>query len=814
MTLKYGYIIALLMPSLLCLGQREQKVAQQSVYAQLQRNPMDDSIVIFYKDKSNAVRKSDPELAHIYIDSIALFTNAENQSYLLSELFQQRGHLYVESGNYPGAITEFQKSINLFNEVPSLKHRSGYLQIQTGVIFYRLKQYDEAIKLYTQAIPLFDNTSEHHQSFGKALAYNNIGLCYLEMADYTTAIDNYSKALKLRLNLNDPSLIAHSYTYLSEAYRKSGDYEKADSIIELGFELKNLPPQNIWYQKLQLEKGALFLEQGNKAEARRLLESTADNVYTQQITDLYTPLGGQLAKLELAEKNYDKAMAYADKAYDVAVANKMYFEAIDFATISKNIAIAQNNPTKALHYSNKISEQKDAFLKINNKVLKDLLALSIEMNQMENHNNELNQTNSSYSDTIESQKGLLAASIVLIILLILVTVVFINLNNKLKENQRNQRELNLRILAVINRTESLILSLGPDATIRVINKPAMRFFLKWIKVELKAGDNILEKLRGSIAFSNWKNSIAKSKTVHQWKEVSQFDLQNKKAYFLENFSTITHQNGEYTGLVMVSNDITREHEFNIQMSQQNDSLEKSNKAKERMLSILAHDLKDAVYSAHSLSELVIDTPEEFPKEELLHLFELLHGNFEKTKSLLDGLLDWMRTQTGALEVKPKSFILSKLVSEVFEGLYNRSVTKGISMNMDIDDELVVHADCEMIKTVIRNLVGNAIKYTEPNKGIIIVSAKKEDDNIIIHVKDNGQGISEDNQGKLFQGPGKFSTVGTAKEKGTGFGLSLCKELVNLHKSELHLNSQIGVGTDFFFSLPVGDIKDVSKKAVH
>lgn len=773
-----------------------------------------DSLSKHYSALATKINLENPEMAQAIIDTAISKTKAADDIKRYSHLTEQKGRLYYKAGRFPDAIKQFQKSIAIYEEIPELKHKSGYIQIDIGSIFYQLHQYHEAIKLYERAIPLFGFANTHHKNYGRALAINNIGLCYLKLNEPEKAYQSFLEALDLRKSLENPSLIAHSYSYLAKVLIDQKEYAKADSIIELGLSIKNISPQSKWYNQLSIEKGILLINSGQLADARHTLEKTGIEIYQNEHHELYSDLNRALSQLEIREGNYDQALYYVNRGYENTSKSHQYFTAIDFATTGRSISERIHDVNQILSYSDKISEQKDAFIKINNAVLKDLMAISLEMEATQKENNQLIDNQTSYSATIDNQQGLLIASITLIMLLALIAVIFINLNKKLKKNQRDQRELNLRILAVINRTESLILSLDSAGIVRVINKPAMRFFLRWAKTDLKAGDNILDKLKGTPAQDTWERFIKKSQEQAHWKEVTKFHVGGRAFYFLENFSSISHQNGEYAGLVMVSNDITNEHEFNVKMTEQNDTLEKSNKAKERMLSILAHDLKDAVYSAHSLSELVLETPDEFPKEELLHLFSLLHGNFDKTKSLLNGLLDWMKAQTGALEMKQANINLKKLISQVLDASQSKANAKGITLKNGVSDELEVIGDVEMIKTVLRNLVSNSLKYTEPDKGVIEVIAEEEGSKVSIHVVDNGQGISKENQMKLFQGPGQFTTIGTAKEQGTGFGLSLCQELVELHNSTLYVSSQEGVGTDFYFSLPLNnDVKDDPKKAV-
>lgn len=423
----------------------------------------------------------------------------------------------------------------------------------------------------------------------------------------------------------------------------------------------------------------------------------------------------------------------------------------------------------------------------------------------------LDINNLNLTETIEMQQFLLGISIFVILILFGLSYYIYRLNRKLKRNDVNQRELNQRVLAVVNNTDSIILSVDEKGRIRLINKAAIIFFQQWTNTELRAGEKIVECLESDHARKRWESWIAKSHNTRTWKEVSQVHIKGKLHYFLENFSSITRIGDEYAGMVMVANDITSEHEVNVQIARQHENLEKINKAKERMLSILAHDLKDSIYSAHSMSQLVIESPDDFARNDLLHLFQLFNKNFSKTQDLLNGLLTWMKTQTGALQAKPINFYIQKAIQEVVDSCEEKIKRKGIELSISISEDLYVKADREIIKTVTRNLLSNAIKYSEADTGKVAVFAEIKDSHMVLHVKDNGNGVSKEDQKKLFHYPGYFSKPGTENEKGTGFGLNLCEELLKLHNSKLHLTSEPGLGSDFYFNLPLVEKRNTVEK---
>jgi len=237
------------------------------------------------------------------------------------------------------------------------------------------------------------------------------------------------------------------------------------------------------------------------------------------------------------------------------------------------------------------------------------------------------------------------------------------------------------------------------------------------------------------------------------------------------------------------------------IKQQNFELQESNATKDKLFSIIAHDLKNPFTVILSLSETLSDTFRDLNEDELEECLKKMHNSAQKIYELLANLLTWSRSQTGKIQFNPERLKLNQLVQEVTELLRNQYEMKNISLNVDIDADLMVLADSNMLNTVMRNLISNAVKYTN-NGGIINVSGNAGDDSIQVTIKDNGIGIHSDTIDKLFRIEHKISSPGTSNERGTGLGLILCKEFVEKHGGRIWLASELGKGSSFYFTIPV------------
>ncbi|WP_053404160.1 ATP-binding protein [Persicobacter sp. CCB-QB2] len=239
---------------------------------------------------------------------------------------------------------------------------------------------------------------------------------------------------------------------------------------------------------------------------------------------------------------------------------------------------------------------------------------------------------------------------------------------------------------------------------------------------------------------------------------------------------------------------------NHQIKQKNEELEALNHTKDKFFSIISHDVKGPLNSLRSFSNLLMNHTEHMSTEEIKMLATDLDGSLKNLFGLLENLLIWARSQTGALEIKAESFELNSLIEKNIELLYQQAANKNIQLEKEVFGQYQVFADVKCIDTVIRNLTSNALKFTESGGKVKILVQEKQD-KVIISVQDNGVGIHKNAQDKLFKVGEKHSTMGTSNEKGTGLGLLLCKEFVEKNEGTIWFESVEGEGTTFSFSLP-------------
>lgn len=266
---------------------------------------------------------------------------------------------------------------------------------------------------------------------------------------------------------------------------------------------------------------------------------------------------------------------------------------------------------------------------------------------------------------------------------------------------------------------------------------------------------------------------------------------------LESIEPLKNNNDEFKILANLIFEFVDQQET---LKSNNAKLEEINATKDRLFSIIAHDLKNPVGSIVAVSDLLSDNLKNKDMEMSEELVKMLKQQSNEALSLLISLFDWARSQTGLMVFSPEHYPLNTIIEEVVFNLQSSAQRKEITIDSEGDTEMVVFADRNMLKTVLRNLITNAIKYTN-NGGSIHVSARLNDKETEITIADTGIGMDEETRQKLFKIESNLSIRGTANEKGNGLGLIICKEIIEKHGGKIWVESKLNRGSRFIFTLP-------------
>ena len=233
---------------------------------------------------------------------------------------------------------------------------------------------------------------------------------------------------------------------------------------------------------------------------------------------------------------------------------------------------------------------------------------------------------------------------------------------------------------------------------------------------------------------------------------------------------------------------------------QNEKLKKSLEARDKLYSIIAHDLRAPIGTIKMINSSIEAQKVKIKDPQISKLFEMINETTEEAFNLLENLLRWTRNQNGKTKIYATLFNLTPVARQVVSLFSAIANAKEIELINRIEGKFDIFADEDMIKTVLRNLISNAIKFTYTG-GQVELSLADSGDYWTIYVKDNGKGIPKDLQTHLLKSDEYITTYGTHNEKGSGLGLILCRDFIRMNKGKLHFCSQEGIGTTFYFTIP-------------
>jgi signal transduction histidine kinase len=258
---------------------------------------------------------------------------------------------------------------------------------------------------------------------------------------------------------------------------------------------------------------------------------------------------------------------------------------------------------------------------------------------------------------------------------------------------------------------------------------------------------------------------------------------------------IKKENKDYQAEILNSNEEL--YRYTQEIEKQKEELAELNNLKSKLFSVISHDLRTPLYGLRNLFKSVEQY--DLPAEEIKVLIPDVVKDLHYTTDLMENLLQWAKSQMKGESLSPQLIDMNKLIHDVQQIVRLQAENKQVYLKTKADKPVYIYADKEMIEVVLRNLISNAIKFT-PKEGQVIIDIKEEDELIEVLVSDTGTGMSEEAKNKLF-GDEHFTTKGTSNESGTGLGLMICKEFLKKNGGDIHVESELGKGSTFAFTLP-------------
>ncbi|MFN2396494.1 MAG: tetratricopeptide repeat protein [Bacteroidales bacterium] len=621
-----------------------------------------------------------------------------------------------------------------------------------GVIYWQMGDFSMALDYHLEANGIYEEIQDHK---GIARSNTNLGIIFSSQSHYDRALENYFKALTLYEEIDNKEGMAVVLNNIGMVYSHQRDYDIAERYHLQSLELKQSEndPKGMAFSYNNL--GRVYQGKNEPEKARdfyfKALDIRRELADKREIANTTENLG----YLSFLLDEYEEAERYLQEALE------LYNEVDDKSGLAKTL----NSLGKLYHQKGDGVSARNYF----NQSLR--LAQDIGSNRlvMENYGNisEVLASTGDYQTAYRFQQE------------------YNEIRDSIYNEESRRKIYELQFLYDREQKESEVQLLRKNEQINLLSSQRDRLLRNFlivgvimVLVSLFLLYNRFLILRNSnILLEKQKEEISESNA--QLVELNHSLMEQKKMY-----EELNHK-------LNISNKKLKESEKNLM---------EINATKDKFFSIISHDLRNPFASIVSFSRILKRDILNMSKDELSELALELDKSVLKIDNLLENLLQWSRTQTGKIKYRPEYIALHEIIKDNVNLVLNNARDKNIKLNDSVDDDLAVWADRNMTDTVIRNLLSNALKYTDQG-GEIVLSSYVKNHKAYISVKDNGVGIPEENKKKIFQTDSLHSTYGTMDEKGSGLGLLLCKEFVEKQGGEIFFESKKGEGSVFTFSLP-------------
>jgi len=665
----------------------------------------------------------------------------------LSEYYQKNSiQKAIDFANL--SVTEASKDIFSKEYAEALVNR--------GFCYYLTNTIDSAKAYYMKSLEISESLKDSNLTVN---ALTNLGLIFWRLGNYNEAFKHYFSAQNILQKLHDEQLLAKTYNYIGLIYWKRGEYADA-----LEYFIKSLGIKENYNDKSEIaitlnNIARIYFELGDSKEALRYSQR-ANNI-SEKIQDKYV-LGRSYNNLGNAYYligNLKEAADYQYKSIEIK------HEASDLTGLGYSYNDLGSIYLKQGLSKDAVANYKKA-LEIRSQ-LADYFGISETLLNLSEVYKVNNKKDSAY--------------------------LLLNQSIKISEKQ-NLRELMRRgYLQLSNYYQA-----------EGISGEALKYFKKYSEIK----DSILSQKN--------REKISELQIIYESEnKQKEIDLL-KKERELQEFALETQERSNWVLLgalaILISSLIFLYYrlsvernlkksvqEKNNEISYTASKLEEANSTKDKFFSIIAHDLRSPFLGLRGLIDFINNDYDNIPDELKKEQLQLIGKNVHNIFTLIQNLLTWAQIQKGTIPFHPDIINLHKIADTSISLHEYVASNKQIKIVNNIPSEINVYADENMVNSILNNLISNGIKFTNKG-GVVTLSAKSEGDLAYISVADNGVGMTEDEMKKIFDISAKHSTYGTEEEKGTGLGLTICQEMVELNGGFIKVESTLEKGTTFTFSL--------------
>lgn len=708
-------------------------------------------------------------------------------------IYAQRGRINLDKGRYAEALKAFSDGVTYAGYKDSKKwlEQEGWFLTGYGMLLYRVRLYEDALNIFEDCASVMHRNND---DYGEAVALNNIGLCYINLENYDSAKVFFQKGYDLRKGMSQKLLLCHSLLYLARTERLGGDFTKADSILQSAIDLSKEAQNKEYIGDIYSEWTELALvDQDLDAAAYYLNQAKAMNSPFQDLRWLNL-------KIELFSllKLKDSLHFYLDTALHAARAFENLDLQVKYASSKEALLRREGKVDEANKLLLDLNHFNSKLIAIKDTIQREMMKVQSDFMSNRNRLNRLEASNSRQEQIIQSQNRTILFTSIIVILLLLAIFIYYRFYTKLRRLSVRLRRLSNRSRLAANQMTTVVITLNRNQKVIFLNQAAKDHFEQFSNTTIEQGKDFLNQLNQEEMRKDWEKHLTKVKEQKRYQSITSRMKGNRMHYHLVSISEM-QSNDTIEGYVALLTDVTSSQEKSLELSQKTMALEKTNEAKDKVLSLLAHDLKEGVVSSSELARISIadSTP---PEERKAHM-EMILESLDRTKALLFKTLDWVNQQNEGIQLNIVNLFVGRLAEDLIKEKQVDIKRKGLRVVNLIDRDLEVKTDPNALRVVLRNLLANAIKFVEPQTGLIEFKTHSiSNHEVEISVVDNGRGLSPQQVINLMGGERLRSTEGTLGEQGTGTGLHLCQDLLFKMGSTLQVQSSDQKGAVFYFKL--------------
>ena len=693
--------------------------------------------------------------AESYLQKALTLASGKKNNSKLSLIYKTLGTIYLKQFKIDKAEENFSKALKLTPE--KNKRVISFLYDSMGDVFTKSSRTKEGLNYYEKALEI-----RKELEFWKGISetLNKIGVNYYYQSDYENAIKFVSESLNIREERKEKrEAVASCLNNLCLAYLHKGNYPEAldngNRALKLFEEAGNVESQGLIYNNL----GLIYFEMSFFTEALecqfkalKIKEQTSNKAILANTLNNISMIFSRLFNLEKAREYAEKAMELRKEINDARGIASSYNEL-------GRIFDKMNDFDKAIEYfSESIKMKRELNIQSGlGQSLENLGMIYLKQKKYEESGKCLIEAKRIYEELGE-QKA--------------VTGIYRNISSLFIQVGKYEEAL-----VYIKRSHDLSKTLN-------------------LKDKLRDSYRLLSEIYGK------RNNFRKALAYYVMYSKTNEELLNfQKQQELGNISARyeNDKKDKENEIYRLKNiELVR---INKELKKSKSELQKSNSAKDKFFNIVAHDLKNPFSILYTTSELLSTYFDELTVKKQKEYINTINLSTKHLLKLIENLLEWSRSQSGLRQFNPEIFNFNEILAGCIELTKPNADLKNITLEGYADPKIFITADKNMIKTVIRNFLANAVKFTK-NGGEISATGEIKEGKFIFKVADNGVGIRKKDIPKLFVIDRHFTTIGTANEKGTGIGLLLCREFVVKHKGKIFVESTYRKGSVFGFELPL------------